>query len=71
MTLDPDEKVNKLLSGWEYDNDTEKNLAGTVWLQDVPVGRGHAIIFFQDPTDRAMWPGLEKLLLNAMLMGPG
>jgi hypothetical protein len=71
ITLDSDPKVNKLLSGWEYPDDTEKNLAGTVWLQDVPVGRGHAVLFMQDPIERAMWPGLEKLLLNAMLMGTG
>ena len=69
ITLDSDPKVNKLLSGWEYPDDTEKNLAGTV--QDVPVGRGHAVLFMQDPIERAMWPGLEKLLLNAMLMGTG
>lgn len=71
ITLDSDPKANKLLSGWEYPDDTEKNLSGTVWLQDVPVGRGHAVIFTQDPIERAMWPGLEKLLLNAMLMGAG
>ncbi len=71
VTLDPDEKTKKLLSGWVYNDDTEKNLAGTVWLQDAPVGRGHAILFFQDPTERAMFPGLYKMLLNAMLLGPG
>ncbi len=70
VTLDPDEKVRKLLSGWEYPDDTEKNLAGTVWLQDVPVGRGHAVLFFEDPTERAMWPGLYKMLLNSILLGP-
>lgn len=69
VTLDADPKAKKLLSGWEYEDDTEKNLAGTVWLQDVPVGRGHAVIFFQDPTDRALWPGLHKMLLNAMIAG--
>jgi hypothetical protein len=71
VTLDANEKVSKLLSGWVYPDDTEKNLAGTVWLQDVPVGRGHAVLFFSDPTERAMWPGLEKMLLNAILIGPG
>jgi len=71
VTLDSDEAHSKLLSGWEYVDDTEKHLAGTVWLQDVPVGRGHAILFFEDPTERAMWPGLEKMLLNAMLIGAG
>ncbi len=65
-----DEKVHKLLSGWEWPDDTEKGLAGAVWLQDMPVGRGHAIIFAQDPTSRAMWPGLYKMLLNAILIGP-
>jgi len=71
VTLDPDSKLKKLLSGWEYDDDTEKNLADTVWLQDAPVGRGHAVIFLQDPTERAMWPGLYKLVLNGMLLGGG
>lgn len=71
VTLSADEKFNKLLSGWEYTDDTEKNLAGTVWLQDAPVGRGHALLFFQDPSERAMFPGLYKMLLNAILMGPG
>ena len=71
VTLSADEKFNKLLSGWEYTDDTEKNLAGTVWLQDAPVGRGHALLFFQDPSERAMFPGLYKMLLNAILIGPG
>ncbi|CAN5526087.1 M14 family zinc carboxypeptidase [soil metagenome] len=57
----------KLLTGWEFEG-TEKALENTVWLQDVPVGRGHAVLFMQDPTDRALWPGLEKMLLNAMLL---
>jgi hypothetical protein len=64
-----DEKLTKLLSGWSWPDETEKTLAGSVWLQDVPVGRGHAILFTYDPTSRAMWPGLHKLLLNAILIG--
>ncbi len=71
VTFDADVKATKLLSGWVYTDDTEKNLAGTVWLQDVPVGSGHAILFLQDPIERVMWPGLEKLFLNAVLLGAG
>ncbi len=71
VTLSDDEKVTKLLTGWSWPDDTEKKLKGTVWLQDVPVGRGHAILFTQDPTERAMWPGLYKLILNGMLIGSG
>ena len=64
------EKTTKLLTGWAWPDDTEKNLANTTWLQDVPTGRGHAFLFTQNPTDRALWPGLHKLLLNAILFGP-
>ncbi len=66
-----DVKVKKLLTGWAWPEDTEKNLANTVWLQDSLVGRGHAILFTNDPTARAMWPGLWKMLLNAMIIAPG
>jgi hypothetical protein len=69
VTFDPDEKRSKLLSGWTFGEETEKALAGTTWLQDVPMGRGHVVVFTQDPTSRAMWPGLHKLFLNAVLFG--
>lgn len=65
-----DDKTKKLLTGWEWPDETEKALSGTVWLQDFNTGRGHAIVFTFDPTDRAMWPGLHKLLLNSMYLGP-
>ncbi|MES1228213.1 MAG: hypothetical protein ABUL72_06040, partial [Armatimonadota bacterium] len=70
VTFSNDEKVNKLLSGWEWPDDTEKNLRGVVWLQDQPMGGGHLIWFAEDPTQRAMWPGLNRMLLNAILLGP-
>lgn len=60
--------AKNLLSGWAW-SDSEAALRGTVWLHDQPVGGGHVFFFAQDPTDRAMWPGLDKLLLNAMLAG--
>jgi len=69
VTLSADEKTNKLLSGWEWPDESEKALRGTVFAQDTPIGEGHAIVFTQDPTDRAMWPGLNKLILNAILFG--
>ncbi|RYG37325.1 hypothetical protein EON81_07050 [bacterium] len=57
----------KFLTGFDFEG-TEKALDNAVWLQDVPVGRGHAVIFTEDPTDRCLWPGLDKLVLNAMLL---
>ena len=66
-----DEKSSLLLSGWEWPDDTEKALRGGAFLQDIPVGQGRLVAFLQDPTERAMWPGLYKALLNAMVIGPG
>ena len=62
------EKGDLLLSGWAWPEDTDKALRGAAFLQDVEVGRGHLVAFLQDPTERAMWPGLYKALLNAMLL---
>ena len=63
--------TKKLLTGWSWGDETEKALKGTVWMHDEPVGRGHMVWFSQDPCDRAMWPGLHKLLLNSMILLPG
>lgn len=71
VVFSADDKVNKLLSGWEWPEDTEKSLRGVVWLHDEPMGGGHVIWFAEDPTQRAMWPGLNRMLLNAILLGPG
>lgn len=71
VTISSDEKRPLILSGWEWPDETEPHIRGTVFVQDVPVGEGHVILYSQDPTDRAMWPGLYKTLLNAMLIGSG
>jgi hypothetical protein len=69
VTIDADASKSQLLSGWTFGEKSEKALAGTVWLQDAPLGSGHVVLFTQDPTARAMWPGLHKMLLNAMFLG--
>ena len=61
----------KLLTGWSWGDETEKAVKGSVWLHDEQVGQGHIIWFAQDPCERAMWPGLHKLLLNSMILMPG
>ncbi len=63
-----DEKASLLLSGWEWP-DTEKALRGGAFLQSAKVGQGRLVAFLQDPTERAMWPGLYKALLNGMIVG--
>jgi hypothetical protein len=65
------EKDVRLLTGWSWPDNTEKAIAGTVAVWDQEIGNGRAVIFASDPTERAMWPGQYKLLLNAMFIGPG
>ncbi|MCE9559055.1 MAG: hypothetical protein K8R88_08900 [Armatimonadetes bacterium] len=69
VSLSADKAIKKLLSGWAWD-ETDKDLMGISWLHHAQVGRGHAILFSNDPTSRAQWPGLHKLLLNAMIVYP-
>ena len=67
--LSADPKATKLLSGWAWPNNTEKALEGAVWAHVAPLGQGNVVIFTHDPTERAMWPGLHKMVLNSVLLG--
>lgn len=59
-----------MLHGWAWPDDTEKSMANTAFAHVESVGNGHVVWFANDPTDRAMWPGLNILLLNAIAYGP-
>lgn len=69
IALSAEKDFKKLLSGWIWP-DTEKEIAGTYWLHTADAGAGRVILFSNDPTSRAQWPGLHKLLLNAMIVSP-
>jgi Zinc carboxypeptidase len=45
-------------------------LAGKPYLVDEPLGRGHVILFAEDPNFRAAWESLSRLFLNALLFMP-
>jgi len=57
------------LSGFMWPN-TEKLLAGKLYLAAEPLGRGELIMFAEDPNYRAAFPGLNKLFLNCVILGP-
>lgn len=64
-------KTGKLaLSGFTWEKNTEEMLAGTSYVLDEPMGRGHAILFLNDPTFRALWVGLRRMLWNSILFAP-
>ena len=62
-------KEKPRLSGFLWP-DTEKRIAGTPYLVDENVGRGHVILFADDPNFRNVWPRLTRLLMNAVLLAP-
>ena len=52
---------------WEI---TKKRLEHKAYLTEEPVGKGHVILFAEDPNFRAYWEGLTKLFFNGILFGP-
>lgn len=69
IAFSAEKDFKKLLSGWSWP-DTDKDMMGTYWLHTAESGAGKVIMFSNDPSSRAQWPGLHKLLLNAMIVGP-
>lgn len=57
------------LSGYIWP-ETEGFLAENAFLFNEPFGRGKLIMFTEDPNFRASYDGLNKLFLNAILLGP-
>jgi hypothetical protein len=45
-------------------------LPGQAYLVDENVGRGHVILFAEDPNFRASWEGLTRFFLNALFFAP-
>ena len=46
-------------------------LAGTPYVTYQSIGSGHVFAFTDDPNYRAMYPGVQRLFINAALFGPG
>ena len=62
-------KENPRLSGYMWP-ETEKRLAGSPYLIDENVGRGHVILFADDPNFRNVWWRQTRLFWNAVLLAP-
>ena len=40
------------------------------WRLEEPVGGGHLVAFANEPMFRAWWRALDRLVLNAIVLGP-
>lgn len=57
-------------AGFTFPGNTERALRNSALVIEEPVGRGHAVLFANDPTFRGWWRGLDRLLLGAIVLGP-
>ncbi|MGH7720242.1 MAG: M14 family zinc carboxypeptidase [Gemmatimonadaceae bacterium] len=57
-------------AGFIWPDNTERLLRGTAFLIDEPTGRGHVVLFSNEPMFRGWWRALDRLVLNAVLLGP-
>jgi hypothetical protein len=57
-------------SGWIWPDNTERLLRGTAYLIEEPLGDGHVVLFANEPLFRGWWRALDRLVLNAVMVGP-
>jgi hypothetical protein len=60
---------NPRITGFMWE-DTQSRIPGTPYLIDENIGRGHAILFADDPLFRLLFPNLERLFTNAVFLAP-
>ena len=56
-------------AGFAWPGNTERLLHGTALLIDEPTGRGHVVLFTNEPMFRGWWRAMDKLVLNALVLG--
>lgn len=57
-------------AGFVWPDNTERLLKGTAYLIEEPMGDGHVVLFANEPMFRGWWRALDRLVLNAVVLGP-
>jgi len=57
-------------AGFIWPENTERLLRNTAALIVEPTGGGHVVLFANEPLFRAWWHALDRLVLNAIVLGP-
>jgi hypothetical protein len=55
------------LAGFVWPGNTERLLRGTAYVIEEHAGRGHVILFAEDPSFRGIWRTTVRLFFNALL----
>jgi hypothetical protein len=69
LVFSPDDKQTLHVAGFVWPT-TEKLLRGTAYVIDEPTGKGHVVLFSEDPHFRAIWRSTTRLFFNAFLFQP-
>jgi hypothetical protein len=57
-------------AGFQWPGNTERLMRNAALVLEEPLGAGHVVLFGNDPTFRGWWRAFDKLVLNALLLGP-
>jgi hypothetical protein len=66
--IKPDSPLH--ISGFIWPDNTENLLRGTAYIFEEPTGRGHVVLFAEDPNFRAIWRSTTRLFFNSFLFLP-
>ncbi|HEV2913103.1 MAG TPA: M14 family zinc carboxypeptidase [Pyrinomonadaceae bacterium] len=55
------------LAGFTWPDNTERLLGGTAYVMEEPTGRGHVVLFSEDPNYRGIWRNMTRLFFNSFL----
>lgn len=58
-------------AGFIWPANTERLLRNTAYVIEEPIGGGHLVAFAGEPWFRGWWRALDKLVMNAIVLGPG
>jgi hypothetical protein len=58
------------LAGFVWPNNTERLLRGTAHVIEEPTGRGHVVLYAEDPNYRGFWRATTRLFFNSFLFQP-
>jgi hypothetical protein len=55
------------VAGFVWPDNTERLLRNTAYVIDEPTGRGHVVLFAEDPNYRGIWRATSRLFFNSFL----
>ncbi|MDF1504952.1 hypothetical protein, partial [Roseisolibacter sp. H3M3-2] len=57
-------------AGFQWPGNTERLMRNAALVLEEPLGAGHVVLFGHDPTFRGWWRAWDRMVLNALLLGP-